>query len=426
MLTNCLSRCGLVSMFMACAVSSVAADSDAALRADQPAAKQLDISDWKLAWQDEFDYPDAELDARWQSQNGPSGHILSSRWRENAVVKDGVLHLVNKKENRGGQSWTSASVWTKRKFKYGYFECRYRYAEAPGTNNSFWLMTKGPDPSEGKRFEIDINEGHYPNEINTNIHNWTDVTVRDDGRRRHPSAHQGFTFGMRPDYSLELEIPVETRRLRLLSTSTPHFHIREFRVFGVANRYPNPLSSAADDSTRFPRNRARDPDVLVSASGVYNNRTQPGHAADGLMRTSWISPTDGEKFLELEWPEPITVGCVQTVNGWRRDGEWTPHGQLRNFKVQVHNGQRWADIASMDAKDNADFGAEYHTYGLLWTEDELVFYQDRRELRRVDNDFCHSAAPIFLSEAIINWAGDITDDLDGTSMKVDWVRYYQP
>ena len=41
-------------------------------------------------------------------------------------------------------------------------------------------MTLGdsPEPAEGKRFEIDINEGHYPNEINTTIHNLTDKPMK--------------------------------------------------------------------------------------------------------------------------------------------------------------------------------------------------------------------------------------------------------
>lgn len=73
----------------------------------------VDLSDWKFVWQDEFDYPNEQLDRRWEAQNGRSGHILCSRWRDNAVVSDGVLQLVNKKENRGGQEWTSASIWTK-------------------------------------------------------------------------------------------------------------------------------------------------------------------------------------------------------------------------------------------------------------------------------------------------------------------------
>jgi len=64
-------------------------------------------------------------------------------------------------------------MWTKRKFKYGYLECRYRYAKATGTNNSFWMMSSGMPKDAPGKVEIDINEGHYPDEINMNIHNWS-------------------------------------------------------------------------------------------------------------------------------------------------------------------------------------------------------------------------------------------------------------
>lgn len=227
----------------------------------------------KLEWADEFDGSEAELDKKWEFQNGPSSHILCSRWRKNAVLQDGMLRLVNRKESRVGQDWTSASAHTKDVFQYGYFECRYRYAAATGTNNSFWLMMlSAPDSSnpKAKKFEIDINEGHYPSEINTNVHNWSDVLHRPDGKTSHPTFSKSFPF---------------------------------------------------------------------------------------------------------------------------------PSEQ--------------------------DFAAEFHTYGLLWTKDELVFYFDDHEIRRIKNDFCHSPAPVFLSEAVIRWAGPVTDALDGTFMEVDYVRIYK-
>ena len=196
-----------------------------------------------------------------------------SRWRENAVVENGILHLKNKKENRGGQEWTSASIWSKKQFQYGYFECRYKYAAATGTNNSFWLMTTGTNPTQGKKFEIDINEGHYPAEVNTNLNNWSDVTIDPDtGKSKHPSDHKSF------DYS-----------------STPEINL--------AN--------------------------------------------------------------------------------------------------------------------------DYHIYGLEWTKDSLIYSFDGNVIRRLKNEFCHSPAPVYLSEAIISWAGEVTDAIDGTSMDVDWVKVYQ-
>ena len=227
----------------------------------------------QLVWSDDFDYPHAQLDAGWNAQNGPSGHILCSRWRENAVVENGILHLKNKKENRGGQEWTSASIWTKKQFQYGYFECRYKYAAATGTNNSFWLMTTGINPTQGKKFEIDINEGHFPSEVNTNLHNWTDITTDPDtGKSKHPSNHKSFDYSIKPGINL-------------------------------AN--------------------------------------------------------------------------------------------------------------------------DYHIYGLEWTKDSLIYSFDGNVIRRMKNEFCHSPVPVYLSEAIISWAGEVTDAINGTSMDVDWVKVYQ-
>jgi beta-glucanase (GH16 family) len=227
---------------------------------------------WNLVWQDEFDYETKEdLLKTWESQNASNTHILCSRWEENIEVGKGTVRLVNRKEHRSGQDWTSGSIWTRKDFQYGYFECRYKYASETGTNNSFWLMSRQEwvKPFEGKRFEIDVNEGHYPNEINTNIHNWTDISVEREGKNIHPTSHKAF--------------------------------------------------------------------------------------------------------------------CMDTI----------------------------------------DFSREYHLFGLEWNKDELIFYLDRNEIRREKNTFCLSPVPVFLSLAIITWAGEVTDRIDGTFMEVDYVRVYQ-
>jgi beta-glucanase (GH16 family) len=227
---------------------------------------------YKLAWSEEFNGTKADLDKQWAFQNGPSTHILCSRWRDNVVVANGVCRLENRKQNRGGQDWTSGSSWTKQEFLYGYFECRYRYAAATGTNNSFWLMPTGKVPDGKKRFEIDINEGHFPSEVATNIHNHSDVTTV-NGKRTHPSSTRKHSFDAK-------------------------------------------------------------------------------------------------------------------------------HG-------------------------NYNFARDFHLFGLQWTESELVFYLDGKEIRRERNTFCKSPASIWLSEAIISWAGKVSDAIDGTAMEVDYVRVYR-
>ena len=390
----------------------------------QQTANKINLNEWNLVWQDEFDYSNKKLDKNWESQNGPSGHILCSRWRENAVVKNGVLELQARKENRGGQEWTAGNIWSKKKFKYGYFECRYKYAGATATNNSFWLMTRGGEPTEGKRFEIDINEGHFPNEVNTNIHNWSDFTYNQDGKKTHPSSHKGFSYGAKPDYSFQLEIPIETKKVRLISKSNSKFHIREFRVYGTQTEtFPETLSKSADNDVDGLVNYVRKNDVKITSSGSFKNQKSENNLADGKIETSWISQIKGDKWIEFEWKENITIGCIQFINGWNSKGNW--HDLISNYKVQYFNNGEWKDVAPLDVEKSSNFAKEYQTYGLEWNENEIVFYFNGEEIRREKNTFCFSETPIWLSLAIIKWSGSVTDEIDGKSMKVDYVRYYK-
>ena len=158
---------------------------------------------WNMVWNDEFNGVDADLDTKWNSQNGgyASSVINCSRWRKNAVVGGGVLKLNYIKEPTSGTGWsyqwTAASISTKQKFKYGYFECRYKIAPAAGTNNSFWLInTTANADTTIKKFEIDINEGNYSpssastkKQIGTNTHNWSDDWVNASGTKIHYNAH---------------------------------------------------------------------------------------------------------------------------------------------------------------------------------------------------------------------------------------------
>lgn len=225
-----------------------------------------DSSKWVLIWEDNFSYDTKDsLFNEWIAENRGNKSILSSRWKENILITDsGTLQIINKKESRGGQDWTSGSIWTKQKFKYGYYECRYKYAAANATNNSFWLGCLEPDLNQKYKFEIDVNEGKYPNIISTNIHKWV-VAYRD-------SSH---------------------------STSLKRFSIKD-----------------------------------------------------------------------------------------------------------------------------VDLSKEYHLFGLEWTEKELIFYLDRKEIRREKNIYCHSLAKILLSLAIITWDGKVEDRIDNTYMEVDYVKVY--
>ena len=126
---------------------------------------------WELTFADEFNGDHIDTNVWTVTKNETWGGLQSVRVAENVIVKDGQLQLMVRKEARNGKEWTTAFVDTGTVFrqKYGYWEARYRYAQAPGLNNAFWLHSGKSTPKE-QTFEIDINEGHWPNVLNMTLH----------------------------------------------------------------------------------------------------------------------------------------------------------------------------------------------------------------------------------------------------------------
>ncbi|MCQ3831029.1 family 16 glycosylhydrolase [Microbulbifer elongatus] len=393
-----------------------------------PDDSQIDLTQWSLAWSDEFNYQNDQLDKNWISQNGPTEHplVLGSRWRENAVVEDGVLHLINRKESRGGQDWTSGNVWTKRSFGYGYFEARYKYAGAYGTNNSFWLWPKHGTKEGEKACEVDINEGHYPNIINTNVHNWTDTYTLPDGVVQHEQDQLHHTLDGEPEQRVILDKPVITSKLRLVSTNPASIHIREFEIF-ESNENAGEYS---DGSGAF--NLAKADDVTISTSGnFYQLPSKKEFATDGRLDTRWVSNKHGEKWIQFDWDKSRTISALEFVNGWVQEfgaSEGLSRNLISDYKIQSWKNGEWQTIAEYDAASVSNYADEYHTFGLAWDEDYFRFYQDGKLYYKMRNDVCFDETSMLFSLAVLDMdiAGPVSDAIDGTSMKVDWVRYYTP
>ncbi len=403
--------------------------------AEPPAGKN-----WKLVFDDDFKYERPKLDETWESERWANGHILCSRWPENVEVKDGILSLRNKKETRAGQDWTSGSIWTKKHFKYGYFECRYRYADAPGVNNSFWIMTRGKVPPEFKRFELDINEGHYPDELNCTIHNWSDVKTDDQGRKSHPVDHNTFEMGdgnskAEALVSAPLDVPILVKKIRITSDHFNYFHIREISAFEhSADGYPTLSEKGLFVGAVNAKNLLKNAKVTVSgrfpvARGKEaDDRFRPEYAVDGRLSSSWVSQVEGVKWIELELDEPEYAGCVQFVSGWFNDGKYVD--TLPSYKLEYFDGKEWKKIKDRSARSNYEknsvkLSKSWNTYALLWDENELVFYFNGKEMMRRKNEVAHYPAPVYLSAAITHWAHGVTDEVDGTSMDVDYVKIWQ-
>lgn len=376
--------------------------------------------DWKLFWNDEFSGGDKEFDARWNAENYSSAHIDCSRWRENAVISDGTLKIVYKKEYKGGKEYTTANVMTKEKFLYGYFEARYKYAPAYATNNSFWIRTDQIQDGKGSTFEIDINEGKYPNLVATN---YADTqTTKSDAK--------AFIFGSDPLQKIMHETgKVEYRYFKLVSNQGARFHLKEFCAFPAMESYPdltqphNTWTKEQIDNDYVNKGRVH------SCSGVYENKEhlQPDRSIDRDPGSSWCSQMDGEKWIIYDLGEPKIISCFLFLSGYGplNDTSNWDH-QLKEYKIYGSNDlENWTEVASKDITDDIDFSKEYHTFGLEWDENEFSYYVDRKKVRTIKNEWCYSPATVFVSGAVVLWAGEITDALDGATMEVDYVRIYK-
>jgi beta-glucanase (GH16 family) len=126
--------------------------------------------DWKLVWSDEFNYSGLPDSLNWTSEVGfIRNHELqyyTKQRLENAVVKDGNLMIIGKKEAYDSAQFTSACINTDRKhsWTYGRIEARIKLPVGQGIWPAFWMLGENiHQVGWPKCGEIDIME-HINNE----------------------------------------------------------------------------------------------------------------------------------------------------------------------------------------------------------------------------------------------------------------------
>jgi len=132
---------------------------------------------YELVWSDEFDGDTLDLN-NWVyeiNNTGGGNNELQAYTGENAVVSDGTLKIIAKKEEVSGRDYTSSRITTQdlQEFKYGIYEARIKLPAGTGTWPAFWMMPAdskyGIWPRSG---EIDIMEhvGYDQNIIHGTVH----------------------------------------------------------------------------------------------------------------------------------------------------------------------------------------------------------------------------------------------------------------
>ncbi|MDB5476917.1 MAG: endo,3,4-beta-glycanase, C-terminal secretion signal protein, partial [Phenylobacterium sp.] len=139
--------------------------------------------------------------------------------------------------------------------------------------------------------------------------------------------------------------------------------------------------------------------------GYFEMRAELPHAAGGWP-AFWLVPADGS------WPPELDV--METLTGDPNLDHTTDHSQASGTHTQQGLASYIPDTAS-----------GYHTYGVLWTPSDLVWYVDGVEV-------FHTATPADMNKpmymianlALGGWAGAIDPTQMPEEMRIDYIRAY--
>ncbi len=123
---------------------------------------------------------------------------------------------------------------------------------------------------------------------------------------------------------------------------------------------------------------------------------------------SMISVND-TRYYEIDINEGRMPGTVQTAEHWSEDN-MASRGSKYDYQWMTD-----------------DYRDGFHIFSAEWTETEIVFYVDGREIRRHATTYSNHPMQVYLSTAIMKDATEeeLLKDVDGSAMEVEYVRVYQ-
>lgn len=149
---------------------------------------------WSLHWADEFDGSQLSTE-HWEAQIGTgTAYGLPAGWGNNELqyytnfannlaVSNGTLKITARRQNFGGQPYTSARIRTQGKvdFKWGRIEARMKIPSTSGVWPAFWMLpTDSPYGGWAAGGEIDVMESvNQATRVHGTIHfggNWPNNT----------------------------------------------------------------------------------------------------------------------------------------------------------------------------------------------------------------------------------------------------------
>ncbi|MGN7881580.1 family 16 glycosylhydrolase [Hyphomicrobiales bacterium] len=151
------------------------------------------------------------------------------------------------------------------------------------------------------------------------------------------------------------------------------------------------------------------------------------------MLTTYSSFAQTYGYFEMRADMPDDQGAWPAFWLLPADGSWPPEldvvemrGQDTNTVITTaHSNESGEHTVSRDGVQVADTDG-FHDYGVLWTEDEIVWYFDDTEIARTDTPAdMHEPMYMLVNLAVGGMADTPNDDFaDGAEMKIDSIEAY--
>ena len=165
--------------------------------------------------------------------------------------------------------------------------------------------------------------------------------------------------------------------------------------------------------------------------GVMSLKTTKGRTEEYPERewttaNVWVKPEYFKQYGGY-WQASIKINAAKGINNafWMIGNGSEIDIAEAHYVNSVHTNYHFEGIQhSENYYSPFDLSEDFHIYALEWTENELIYYFDGKEISRKLNVDAHIPLYPIFSTAVINWAGEISDTADGCSMDIDWIRIY--
>lgn len=137
-----------------------------------------------------------------------------------------------------------------------------------------------------------------------------------------------------------------------------------------------------------------------------------------------LSDKPEKKFRAGDYSEEIDMFEIfGSLKDW--------YGTVHCLKTPYLEGVAYAGVEKLPNKSKKitldfDPSADFHVYGFLWTEKELVWYIDGKEVFRRQNDRFHRPLHVtFDCEIMYSWVGEPDKKSLPQVFSIDWFKYKQ-